>query len=59
MNISAGDVGFNFESICCSSLIDGNGHRLTGELLMGLAPSSDRNRKFQVDIRNQNARKPP
>ena len=28
MNISAGDVGFNLESICCSSLIDGNGHRL-------------------------------
>jgi len=26
MNISAGDVGFNFESICCGSLIDGDGH---------------------------------
>ena len=27
MNISAGDVGFNYQSICCGSLLDsGNGH---------------------------------
>ena len=31
-NISAGDVGFNYESTCCGALLDGNGHYFIGGL---------------------------